>query len=155
MKGCANWQDAISNCALGRTPEADFAVHLATCPQCEKALRQGRAIAGRMEEMLQRSAAVEPPRLGPERVMRLIHEQAKIGGWWRWASVGSAALAVSIMMAIWVRRPAPEADVSALSRWRSPTQALLRPPVTAAWTTMPRLGEEFFKINPTGEIHAQ
>jgi len=64
-------------------------------------------------------------------------------------------LAVSIAIAMWVRSPAPEANVTALSTWSSPTQALLRPPVAAAWTTTPRLGEGFFKIKLSGEIHAQ
>jgi hypothetical protein len=31
----------------------------------------------------------------------------------------------------------------------------LQPPVRAAWTTTPRLGEVFFEVKPSGEMHAQ
>jgi len=155
MKGCSRWMNAIADCALGKTLEPDLAAHLAICPQCENALRGSRAMAARIDEALHRSAAVDPPLYGPERVLARIHGQTDIRAWWRWAAVVSGMLAVSIAIVMWVRRPVPEADVTALSTWRSPTQALLGPPVAAAWTTRPRLGEGFFKIKPSGEIHAQ
>ena len=56
---------------------------------------------------------------------------------------------------LWTQHPAPQPDVTALVTWHSPTEALLRPPVGAAWSTMPRLGEGFFEVKPLGEIHAQ
>ncbi len=155
MKGCSMWTDSIAGFALGDLPEPDLAAHLAICPLCQKALQDSRAMAARIDESLRRSAAVEPPLYGPERVMARIHGQTDTRGWWRWAMVGSALAAVLIAIVIWARRPPSEAEVTALSTWRSPTQALLRPPVAAAWSTTPRLGEEFFKIKPSGEIHAQ
>jgi len=155
MTGCSSWTDAIAGCALGKMPEPDFAAHLAICPRCENAVRDSRAMAARIDEVLHRSAAVEPPWYGPERVMARIHGQTHTGRWWRWAAVGGAVLAVLIMIVMWVERPAPETDATALSTWRSPTQALLRPPVAAAWNTRPRLGEGFFKIKQPGEIRAQ
>jgi hypothetical protein len=155
MKGCAQWREAIADCALGKTPEPELAAHLAACPLCVDALRVSHAMAARMDEALHRRAAVEPPLYGPDRVMTRIHGQRDTGAWWRWAAVGSAMLALLIAIVMWVRRPAPEADVTALSTWRSPTQALLRPPVSAAWITRPRLGEGFFKFKPSGEMHAQ
>jgi len=163
MKGCAGWKDAIAGCALGKTPEPEFAGHLAVCSQCRNALQESQATAARMDQARHRGAAVEPPWYGPERVMARIHmqtagqtdEQTHARAWRRWAVVGSAVLALSIAIAMWMRRPAPDADVIAFSTWRSPTQALLRPPVAAAWATTPRLGEGFFKIRPSGETHAQ
>jgi anti-sigma factor RsiW len=157
MKGCSRWMDAITDCVLGKTPEPDLAAHLVICPQCQDAVRGGRAMAARIDEALHHSAAVEPPLYGPERVMAQIQGQTDTRAWRRWAAVGSAVLAVLIVIVIvtWVRRPPSEADVTALSTWRSPTRALLRPPVAVAWTTTPRLGEGFFKIEPLGEIHAQ
>ena len=163
MKDCSSWTDEITDCALGMTPEPGFAAHLATCPQCQNVLRDSQAMAARMDEALHRSAAVEPPLYGPERVMARIHSsparrtrhrQTHTRAWWRWVVAGSPVLALAIAIVISVRRPASVADVTALSTWRSPTQALLRPPVSAAWTTRPRLGEAFFKIRPSGEIHA-
>ena len=158
MKDCPQWKEASADCALGKTPEPDFAAHLAICPQCENALRESRALAARIDEALHRSAAVEPPLYGPERVIARIQGQTAAHAWWRWSVAGSAVWAISIAMfaiVMWVRRPAPQARVTALSTWRSPTEALLRPPVAAAWTTKPRLGEGFFKMHPSGEIHAQ
>jgi hypothetical protein len=147
--------DAIAECALGKTPEPDLAAHIAICPQCENALRDSRALAARIDEAIHCSAAVEPPAYGPERVLSRIHGHTDARAWWRWAAVGSAMLVVLIAIVLWVRRPAPVPDVSALSTWRSPTQVLLGPPVAAVWTTRPRLGDGFFKIKPTGEVHAQ
>jgi len=146
--GCSSWMEAIAECALGKTPEPELAEHLAICPQCENALRESRAMAARMDEALHRSAAAEPPLYGPGRVMARIYGQTDARAWWRWAAVGSATAALLIAIVMWVRRPTPEADVTALSTWRSPTQALLGPPVAAAWTTRPRLGEGFFKVKP-------
>jgi hypothetical protein len=155
MTGCTEWKEAIAECALGKMPEPDLAAHLAICLLCQDELRESRAMAARIDAALHRRAAVEPPLYGPDRVMARLHAQANIRGWWRWAAVGTALAAVSIAIVMWVRRPAPEADVTSLSKWRSPTQSLLRPPVAAAWTTRPSLGEGFFKIKPAGEIHAQ
>jgi hypothetical protein len=136
-----------------------LAAHLAICPQCQNALRDSRAMAAQIDEVLHRSAAVEPPLYARERLMSRIHGQtdrrAQRRSGWRWAAVGSAVLALSISIVLWVRRPAPEADITALSTWRSPTQALLCPPVAAAWTIRPQLGVGFFKIKQSGEIHAQ
>jgi anti-sigma factor RsiW len=147
MKDCPQWKEASADCALGKTPEPDFAAHLAICPQCENALRESRALAARIDEALHRRAAVEPPLHGPERVMSRIHGLADTRGWWRWAAVIAAALIAIVM---WMRRPAPEAEVAALSTWRSPTEALLRPPLAT-----PRLGEGFLKIQTSGEIYAK
>jgi anti-sigma factor RsiW len=155
MKGCPQWEEAIAECALGDPPQPGFATHLATCPPCENALRESRATAARIDEALHHSAAVEPPLYGPERVMAHIHAQSDTRGWWRWAAVVAAGLIAAwlIQIGIWVRSPAPE--VAALSNWRSPTEALMRPPVLAAWTLTPRLGEGFFKLKPSGEIYAK
>jgi len=157
MKGCAIGMDAIADCALGKTPDPELAAHLAICAQCRDALEESRAMAARIDDVLHRVAAVDPPSFGPERVMARVVGPARtrapgIPGWWRWTAIGSALLAVSMAIMMWVRRPAP---VIALSAWRSPTQVLLRPPVAAAWATRPRLGEGFFKIKSSGEIHAQ
>jgi hypothetical protein len=140
---------------LGQTPEPELAAHLAICPVCQAALEDRRAMAARIDAALHRSAAVEPPGYGPQRVMARIHGAANPRRWWRWAVVGSALAAMFIAIFLWVRRPAPVADVTALSSWRSPTQGLLRPPVAVAWTTAPRLGEGFFKIKSSGGTHAQ
>jgi hypothetical protein len=155
MSGCPRWEEAIADCALGETPEPDFAAHLAICRECQSALREKQARAARIDEILHRTAAVAAPLYGPERVMARIDRGTGTRRWQRWAAIGSALAAGLIAVIMWARRPQAEVEVTALSTWRSPTQALLRPPVAAAWTTAPRLGEGFFKMKLSGEIHAQ
>jgi hypothetical protein len=155
MKACAHWEEAILAAALGNPPQPDFAAHLALCPPCRDAVRASAAALGRIDASLHRAATVEPPAFGPERVMARIHARPAARPWFRWAALGGAMAALLLAVAMWVRRPAPEANTAALFAWRSPTQSLLRPPVPAAWTTMPRLGEGFFKFKPSGETHAQ
>jgi hypothetical protein len=160
MNGCSRWSEAIADCALGKSPSADLAAHLMTCPQCQNALRDSQVMAARIDEALHLNSAVEPPLYGPERTMARIHGQKNTGAWRRWPAVASAALTVLIaavltVFAMWPPRRAPQADVAALSTWRSPTERLLDPPVAAAWTTTPRLGEGFFKLKPSRGIHAK
>jgi hypothetical protein len=156
MTGCAEWRDAVAACALGDAAIPALAAHLAICPACAGALRETRQAAARMNEALRRRAAVEPPFHGPDRVMARVRERNRAGTnwWWKWAAAGSLA-AIPIAITLWMRRPPPPADVAPLAAWRSPTDALLRPPVVAAWNTMPRLGEGFFVVKPLGEMHAQ
>ncbi len=159
MKGCANWRDAVADCALGIVQGPAFAAHIDRCPDCAEALRETQAAAARMNAALDRRAMVAPPSYGPDRVM------ARIAGrnlphttlWWRWALVAGLT-AMLIASVLWTRRPTPQTSVAtlaALVSWRSPTEALLQPPVGAAWTTMPRLGEVFFEVKPSGEMHAR
>jgi anti-sigma factor RsiW len=155
MKSCSNWLDAITECALGKTPEPDLSAHLEICPRCQDALRVSREMSARIEGALHSSAAVEPPLYGPERVIARIRGQTDTRAWWRWVAVASAVLAVLIAIVMWVRRPVPHVDIAALSMWRSPTEVLLRPPLASAWITTPRLGNGFFKITRSGEINAQ
>jgi predicted anti-sigma-YlaC factor YlaD len=152
MKECSNWADAIADCALGGACEPELAGHLAICPECRNALEGSRAMAERFDQALHRSVAVEPPVYGPDRVMARIRGRTAVRTWWKWAAAIPLAMIAIVM---WVRRPAPQADLTALSTWRSPTEALLRPPVAAAWTTSPRLGEGFFKMKTSGEKYAQ
>lgn len=156
MTGCAEWRDAVADCALGVAAEPALAAHLAVCPGCADALRESQRTAVRMNEALHRRAAVEPPFHGPDRVMARVSGRNRAGTsrWWKWAAVGTMA-AILIAIVVWTRRPPPQTDVAALVTWRSPTDSLLRPPVATAWNTMPRLGEEFFEVKPLGEMHAQ
>jgi hypothetical protein len=161
MKGCANWKDAVADCALGVAQSPAFAGHLARCPGCAEALRESQAAATKMLAALDCRVAAEPPLYGPERVMARIgrRKPALANRWWRW-TLAACAMAVVMAVVLWSRRPIRQADVSALAApslasWHSPTGALLQPPVGAAWNTMPRLGEVFFEVKPSGETHAQ
>lgn len=156
MTGCPEWREAVAECALGDAVNPALGAHLAVCPACAAALCESQAAAARMDEALYRRASVEPPSYGPDRVMAHVSERNRAAAslWWRWAVVGSVA-AILIAIVLWTRRPPAQQDVAALAAWRSPTEVLLRPPVGAAWNSMPRLGEGFFEVKPIGEMHAQ
>jgi hypothetical protein len=156
MTGCKQWSDAIAGCALGDPATPAFAAHLDACPACARAVRKSRAVAARLDEALYSRAEVEPPIYGPDRVMARLgapHRPAA-NPWWKWAAVGSL-VAVLLAVVLWVRRPPPQPDVAALLQWHSPTEALLQPPVGAAWNTLPQLGKGFFEIKLSGDTHAQ
>jgi len=160
MTGCPEWRDAIMESALADAVEPALGAHLAACPGCADALRECRLALTRMDEAMHRRAAVEPPSYGPERVMARIKagerglnpSRASLG--WRWVLAGGV-MAALIASAVWIRRPIPQTSVVTLASWRSPTDVLLRPPVGAAWNSMPRVGEVFFEVKPLGETHAQ
>ena len=109
MKGCANWRDAIADCALGMVQGPAFAEHLAGCPGCAEALRESLAAATRMNAVLDRRALVEPPSYGADRVMARIagRNPARPGLWWRWALVACVTV-VLIVSVLWVQRPMPQ-----------------------------------------------
>lgn len=157
MTGCPEWMDAVAGCALGDAAEPALAAHLAVCPACAEALHESRRAAARIDDALRRRVWIEPPLYGPARVMASISARNRAGpsARWRWAAVGSVA-AILLAIILWMRRPEPPpADVAALEAWRSPTASLLRPPVPAAWNTMPKFGQGFLAIKPSGELHAQ
>jgi anti-sigma factor RsiW len=155
MTACAQWKDAIAGHALGEAADPALSAHLAACPGCAQGLRESQAAAAQMDETLRRLTKVEPPPFGPERIMARIHEgkPAATTGWWRWAVLAAAAILVAVIL--WSGRPPRQTDVAALVMWRSPTESLLRPPLDAAWSTMPRLGQGFYEVKPLGEKHAQ
>lgn len=157
MRGCANWRDAIADCALGLTQnDHALATHLKDCQNCVEALRESLAAATRMNSVLGRRSTVEPPSYGPDRVMARIGERnlSHTSLWRRWALVGLATVVV-IVSVLCTRRPTTQPSVSALASWRSPTENLLRPPVAAAWPTIPRLGEGVFEWKQLGDRHAR
>jgi hypothetical protein len=150
MNGCTEWMDAIADAAWGDASGPALVKHLAVCPGCAAALRDARAKASRIDQALKRQVAVDPPSFGPDRVMARAGELNRARAprrWWTWAAFAGAA-AMFVLVVLWTARPKPKADVAALAAWRSPTQALLRPPVGMVWNTTPRLGKPYLKIQP-------
>jgi hypothetical protein len=156
MKGCPEWSDAVADCALAGAAGPALAAHLAVCPGCADSLRESQRAVARMDAAVHRRTAVEPPVYGPDRIMACVsgRNRADTNPWWRWATVATVA-AILIAIVLWTRRAPPQRDVAALVTWHSPTAALLRPPVPAAWNTMPQLGKGFFEVKTSGETHAQ
>ena len=63
----------------------------------------------------------------------------------------AASLIIALGVAVGLyRTPPPTPLARELSRWRSPAEALLRAPVEPQLTTVPRLGEIFFEVEPGG-----
>jgi len=156
MKGCANWRDAVADCALGVAQGPAFEAHLASCSGCTEALRESQTAAARMNATFGGRATAGPPDDGPDRVMAHIaaRDLARTNLWWKWALVG-CVVAVLIASVPWSRRSKPQPGFSALATWRSPTEVLLQPPVGTAWRITPLVGEGLFELKSSGEKHAQ
>ncbi len=153
MTGCPEWAEALVRYALGEPTDTVFADHLTTCSRCTEALVEICAAAERMDAALGRLGAIEPPPFGADRVMARVAARNR-PMWNRWVPAISAA-AILIAIAVWTLRPKPQPDIRAFVEWRSPTQILLRPPVAAAWTVAPHLGEGIIRLKPSGESNAQ
>jgi anti-sigma factor RsiW len=156
MRGCPEWRDAVVDGALADAVEPALAAHLAACPECADALRECRRATARIDETLRRRAAVEPPPYGPDRVMARIgeHNPPRTIRWWMWALAGGAAMLLMVGSQ-WKQHPQMQTSLTTLASWRSPTDTLLQPPVRTAWNTVPRVGDVFFEVKPTGDTHAQ
>jgi len=145
MRGCTEWRESIIDCALDEATPVPPALqsHLEVCADCSTALREHRAALERIDDVLDRRATAAPPANGPERVLARI--AANRNRRWRWggAAVAAAALAA---ISLWTRHPMPEGDARALAQWRSPTEALMQPPVSAAWNI--RLESPLLRAQP-------
>lgn len=158
MKPCAEWHEELLDHALGATPGAALAAHFAGCAACAAALVHWRGAAERLDASLPRLTAAEPPPYLAARVLARIESAPTeaFGFGWR-AALAGLALAVGLAAVIYTGRAArarEEAVVSAaaaLSRWRSPTNALLRSPGDALLKSVPQLGRGYFRIMPVLE----
>ncbi len=159
MTVCGEWRERLEDHALGLPADAPLAQHLATCAVCAAALVEWRAHAGQIDAGVRRLIAAEPSTDFSSRVLAEIRQPQSPWAWNpRW-SVAFAALALAAVIGVLAfalrrgrerRDQADQASSAAavLSRWRSPTEPLLRSLADTVLKSVPRLGESYFEIEP-------
>lgn len=128
------YQDELGDVALGRPASDALAIHLRECGDCVAQLERQRALAHRMDVALNALVRSEPsPALIASitaRVRRSVRPRPWFAAWPR-AAIG-AAFAVAVCGVLFglrtMQSPAPAVSgAAALTAWRSPTSALLKP----------------------------
>ena len=127
---CEGYRESLMDAALGAIAprhEAELRSHLASCPACRAELEAQQQLVAAIDQGVAASVAGEPSASFAARVrQRLAEERLPARSWAvRWAPVAAGALAVLVLVTVWlVRREAPVPEVS-----RSP--AIAQPPQQA------------------------
>jgi len=157
MKPCDDrWREELVEHALGSPPSAPLTEHLKSCAVCSEALREWKARMDQIASGVRQLAASEPSAQAAQRVMAEVRSQRQ-RVWlpqWRWVTAtvsGLAILAASFIYAWKAQNQRNEAErtlaaASAIGRWKSPTEGLLRPPADRWLKEPPRLGQYFYQL---------
>lgn len=156
MNPCSAFRDSLLDHALGLPRTSGLESHLADCKACSYALERWRAQAGLIDSGVRRLVAVEPSPFLTSSVLAKANSSPTLAPWpMRWkaafaslALVAGACLAgVAAHRAIEKRREAQAIAIAqSLSRWKSPTESLLRSPVDPLLKNLPILGKSFFEV---------
>ncbi len=156
MNSCSEFRDSLLDHALGLPRTSDVESHLAGCKACARALERWRSQVRQIDSGVRRLVAIEPsPFLVPS-VLAKANASPSLALWprrWKVAFASLALIAVACLAgvtahrAIEKRREAQVISIArSLSRWKSPTESLLRSPVDPLLKNLPRLGESFFEV---------
>lgn len=150
VRPCRQWEERLTDVALGGAYEPALEAHLTSCQACAAALETLRARASQLDETLRNMAAAEPPAGLADRIMLGIEERPAPRWNWRLALAG-VVLSVALIVMLDRRATQPPApDVTtAISQWRSPTESLLRSHSDSLFSTIPRFGEKYGENNGT------
>ena len=161
MNACFDWRDQLLDHALGFPASAELESHLVSCGACGKALADWRARAEHLDAGVRQLLASEPSPYFGSRLLAKIRSAPAGAGWaghWRVALLALVFITAIVLLIHGVRgtRVARErarafsSTAGGLSQWSSPTDTLLRSPADPLFRTVPRLGELFFEMRPTG-----
>lgn len=161
MSACSDWQEQLTDLALGQPTGLELTAHLERCAACAAALIDLRARVERLDGAVRGLVASEPPPYLAARVHAEIKPVPAWFGWIEWwrPALATLALAAGLVGVVSVvrgglgtREPAETVPpaVVALFAWRSPTDALLRSPVDPLLKTVPQLGEYYLEVHPRG-----
>ena len=155
MTPCTDRRESLLDRALGALPSAELEAHLATCPACSAALAELRGTADQMDRAVVRLAAAEPPASGPAQALARVTTPRR-NPWFRWPIAAAATLAAALCVFLVMRQTHHPQGTTPLiiTAWRSPTSGLLHSPTDALFKNVPRLGEDYLNMKPTGEKHA-
>jgi hypothetical protein len=158
MKGCENWNEQLTETALGRPTPRDVEEHLASCPACREALNDLRERRRHMDSGLRSLVSTDGPSPAfRDRLTSAIEAQRAPRFGWR-VPIGAMAAGVAVAVLVMIlgrtpnrpagpgESPGPSLPAARISEWRSPTDVLLRTPADELLKSSPRLGVTFFSI---------
>jgi anti-sigma factor RsiW len=160
MNECRQWGDRLLDYTLDALPPSradEVEGHLQSCASCAAAADALQRKQQQMEAGLaQLVRAAEASPAFRARVVAAARERSQPVVWQpAWKGV-LAAVALVALAAIFLPGLAERwevstdaGDLAALSRWRSPTESLLRSPADVLLQETPRLGEFYFPLDPT------
>lgn len=164
MNPCPGWKDRLIEFALGAVPAPEaraVEAHIAGCAGCSCALGElrgrGEEISKALREFMRQA---EPPPNFCGRVLASLDGRSQTHAWHSrrvatWAAAAAFVLLVATAVGLQVgkgRRGSGDFSSQALtglSAWRSPTEGLLRSPGDELLKSTPRLGEIYFRLEPT------
>lgn len=130
MNDCVALDDEMVDVAFGAEPSEAFALHLRSCGACALRLSRREAVARRIDAAVGAIVRSEPPTVAEPPAARTV----AAGGppfWGRLRATLALAAAACVLIAAVVlagrHGPMHATDVTALTAWRSPTNALLKP----------------------------
>jgi hypothetical protein len=133
MTSCSIYRDQLADAALGERISDQLTMHLRDCHGCRVELELQRAIAQRMDAVVNQLVREQPPwQLLPSTLASVRRVKRPLPWTRAWpAAIGTALAASIIGVTIGVREIHPAAtlgtDAARLAAWHSPTGALLQP----------------------------
>ncbi len=116
--GCERYKSWLSDAALGALAparEAEWRAHVEQCAACRAELERERMLLAALERGLEESLSAEPsPEFAARVRMRVVEEAARPRAWFSgWIPAGAAALAVLVIVAVWLvhRQPSEQQRV--------------------------------------------
>jgi hypothetical protein len=162
MKPCDRWRESLAEFALGAPADRGLAEHLRKCRSCSVRLAKMQSLTGQMDCGIQQLAFAEPGVGAATRILAEVASRAEqsrsrrpVGRIIAAAFAGVAFLAASLGISWRHRAQREEAErtlsaAAGISRWKPPTQELLRSPYDGLLKGAPRLGETFYRLDTGG-----
>jgi anti-sigma factor RsiW len=158
MEPCDDrWRDELLDHTLGLSASAALTEHLENCAVCSAALREWRARMEQIAAGVQQLADSEPSDQVALRVMAEVRARRRRVWSPAWklivAALSGLALVTASFVYVWKAREQRHEEekafsaASAMGRWKSPTQGLLRSPVDRWLKAPPQLGQYFYQLN--------
>ncbi len=167
MNACPEWNDRLLDFVLGAAEPRDaraVRAHLASCAPCAAATSELRRGTAELDSaLLQIVQGAEPQPGFAARILASLETRAALAAWrpWRVALLAGAMVTALLLVSVlgpslakrWPSFGKQAPGPAALSAWRSPTDGLLRSSGEEFLRATPRLGEFYFRLQPTRDDH--
>lgn len=114
---CERSKTVLMEVALGGAAPPAVDAHLEGCAPCRAWLADRRQLIGRIDAELRASLQVEPSPAFLARVRQRVGAGSATARWWRMGRLVSAAIAVAVVTAVFVRLAGRAAELPATPSW--------------------------------------